>query len=65
MKRKKRRKRQFVYFLITLAVVTGIGTLGLYLFSEAGREKASETPSEICRRKAAKAFRAGVEAASE
>lgn len=46
MKRKKRRKRQFVYFLITLAVVTGIGTLGLYLFSKAGREKALETPSE-------------------
>lgn len=46
MKRRKRRKRQFVYFLITLAVVTGIGTFGLYLFSEAQKEKSLETPSE-------------------
>lgn len=46
MKRRKRKKRQFAYFLVTLAVVTGIGTFGLYLFSGAKNKGTLETPSE-------------------
>lgn len=46
MKKRKRRKRQAVYFLITLAVVTGVGIFGLYLVSKASKGEMNPAPSE-------------------
>lgn len=46
MKRRKGRKRQLAYFLITLAAVTGIGVAALYLVSKASKGEARLTPSE-------------------
>lgn len=46
MKRRKGRKRQLAYFLITLAVVTGVGVAALYLISKASEGEARLTPSE-------------------
>lgn len=46
MKRRKRRKQQLAYFLITLAVVTGAGLLALYLISGASGKELQMAPSE-------------------
>ncbi len=46
MNRRKRRKRQLAYFLITLMIVTGVGAAALYLISKASGGAVKPVPSE-------------------
>ena len=46
MNRRKRRKRQLAYFLITLMIVTGVGAAALYLITKASGGAVKPVPSE-------------------